>query len=94
MKALASRPDHLVCPVCHVGELYPFGGDCARCSSCGCTLGAAMLLTLEQIVSLPDALGKHACECGHPEMRRLSDGVFHCPSCGSDVTSIGATSDA
>ena len=23
------------------------------------------------------------CEYGHPEMRRLPDGVFHCPACGS-----------
>ena len=30
-----------------------------------------MLLTLEQIIALPDALGRHACECGHPEMSRL-----------------------
>ena len=24
-------------------------------------------------------------ECGHPEMCRLPDGVFHCPACGSEV---------
>jgi ribosomal protein L37AE/L43A len=47
-----------------------------------------MLLTLEQIVALPGASGKHACECGHPEMRRLPDGTFHCPSCGSEVSPI------
>jgi hypothetical protein len=38
-----------------------------------------------QINALADALGRHACECGHPEMRRLPDGVFHCPACGSEV---------
>lgn len=51
-----------------------------------------MLLTLEQIVALPDALGKHACECNHPEMRRLPDGVYRCPSCGSEVLPIEAAS--
>jgi hypothetical protein len=49
-----------------------------------------MLLTMEQIIALPDALGKHTCECGHPEMRRLPDGTFHCPSCGSEVLPIEA----
>ena len=47
-----------------------------------------MLLTLEQIIALPDALGKHTCECGRPEMRRLPDGTFHCPSCGAEVSPI------
>jgi ribosomal protein L37AE/L43A len=88
----ASRSDYLICPVCQAGELHPFGGECARCSSCGCILGAAMLLTLEQIIALADALGKHACECSHPEMRRLPDGTFHCPSCGSEVLPIEALS--
>jgi len=49
-----------------------------------------MLLTLEQIIALPDALGKHACECSHPEMSPLPDGVFHCPACGSEVLPIEA----
>jgi hypothetical protein len=44
-----------------------------------------MLETLWRITALPDALGRHACECGHPEMRLLPDGVFHCPACGSEV---------
>ena len=51
-----------------------------------------MLLTLEQIIALPEGSGKHACECGHPEMRRLPDGTFHCPSCGSEVPPIEAAS--
>ena len=89
---LASRSDHVICPVCQVGELHPFGGESARCSRCGCILGVVMLLTLEQIIALPDASGKHACECGHPEMRRLPDGMFHCPSCGSEVLPIEAIS--
>jgi ribosomal protein L37AE/L43A len=85
---LSSRSDFVVCPVCQGGELQPFGGEGARCNSCGSVLGAAMLLTLEQIIALPGASGKHACECGHPEMRRLPDGTFHCPSCGAEVLPI------
>jgi ribosomal protein L37AE/L43A len=46
--------------------------------------------TIEQIVALPDVIGDHACECGHPEMRRLPDGVFHCPACGSEVLPLKA----
>jgi hypothetical protein len=48
-----------------------------------------MLETLCQITALPDALGSHACECGHPQMRCLPDGVFHCPACGSEVLPLG-----
>ncbi len=51
-----------------------------------------MLHTLSQITALPDSLGRHPCECGHPEMRRLPDGIFHCPACGSEVLPIGASS--
>jgi hypothetical protein len=40
------------------------------------------------IIGLPDAVGSHACECGHHEMRLLPDGVFHCPACGSEVLRI------
>jgi ribosomal protein L37AE/L43A len=29
-----------------------------------------------------------ACECGHPEMRRLPDGVYWCPACGSEVPPV------
>jgi uncharacterized Zn finger protein (UPF0148 family) len=52
------------------------------------------MATLQQIVALPDALGEHACECGHPEMRRLPDGTFHCPACGSEVLPIGFASES
>ena len=62
----------------------------ARCDSCGLPLLGSMLETLQDVVGLPDALVAHACECGHPEMRRLPDGVFHCPACGSEVLPIGA----
>ena len=89
----ASRSDYLVCPVCEVDKLHPVSRDCVRCASCGHILGTGMLLTIEQIIALPVALGKHACECGHPEMRLLPDAVLHCPSCGSEVLPIVAISD-
>ncbi len=85
MKGSASRPQAIVCPLCEAGELHPSGGVSVRCDSCVCAVEDAILSTLEQIASLPEVLGKHACECGHPEMRRLPDGVFHCPACGSEV---------
>jgi hypothetical protein len=47
-----------------------------------------MLKALRQITDLPDALGRHACECGHPEMRRLPDGTHHCPACRSEVAPV------
>lgn len=45
-----------------------------------------MLETLRNIYILPDAIGEHACECGHPEMKLLPDGVYWCPACGSEVS--------
>jgi ribosomal protein L37AE/L43A len=50
-----------------------------------------MLEALREIAALPDALGSHACECGHPEMRRLPDGVFHCPACGCEVLPLAVS---
>ena len=87
-----SRPNSIVCPGCGRGELWAQGADLAGCDSCACTVDGAVLRTLEQIAALPDALGKHACECGHPEMRRLPDGVFHCPACGAEVLPLEAGS--
>ena len=87
--SLTSRSDYLVCPVCQAGELHSsFGAERARCDSCGCIVGGATLLTLQQIIALPHAMGKHACECGHPEMRFLPGGAFHCPACGAEVLPI------
>src|SRR3712207_4556686 len=85
-----SRPSSIVCPSCGCGELKAQELDLAECDSCGRDVEGAVLRTLEQIVALPDALGEHACECGHPEMRRLPDGVFHCPACGSEVVLLEA----
>ena len=62
----------------------------ARCDSCGLPLLSAMLESLLDEIGLPDALGAHLCECGHPEMRGLPDGIFHCPACGSEVLPVEA----
>ena len=83
-----SRPGRIVCPACGSGELRLREAGLAGCVSCGRDLEGAVLRFLEQLVALPDALGAHACECGYPEMRRLPDGVFHCPACGSEVLPV------
>jgi ribosomal protein L37AE/L43A len=83
-----SRPHHIICPACGSGELWPRGSELAGCDTCGLSVEDAIFRTLKQIVTLTDTLGSHACECGHPEMRRLPDGVYHCPTCGSEVLPI------
>ena len=82
---LTSGAHRVVCPFCESGELVPLGPGFARCNSCALPLLGSMLETLRDIVGLPDALGAHPCECGHPEMRELPDGVFHCPACRAEV---------
>jgi hypothetical protein len=89
--SLASRRDFFVCPLCEAGELRPARQGSARCASCTGLVSEAMLEMLRQITDLPDALGSHACECGHPEMRRLPDGTFHCPACRSEVMPLGTS---
>ena len=59
-----------------------------KCDHCACAFDNTIVETLKQIVALPEALGKHSCECGHPEMRRLPDGVFHCPVCRAEVLPV------
>jgi ribosomal protein L37AE/L43A len=86
----ASRLDHIICPFCESGLLLSRGPGFARCDSCGLPLLGSALETLRDVIGLPDALGVHACECGHPEMRRLPDGVYHCPACGSEVLPLRA----
>jgi DNA-directed RNA polymerase subunit N (RpoN/RPB10) len=80
-----STPVSIVCPICEVGRLSPRGCYPARCGSCGSVVGGEILEVLRRITALPEALGAHACECGHPEMRLLPDGVYRCPACGSEV---------
>ena len=84
------RPRYIICPFCESGELVSVGPGFVRCGSCGLPLLGSALEILRDIVSLPDTLGAHPCECGHPEMQRLPDGVFHCPACGSEVLPIEA----
>jgi ribosomal protein L37AE/L43A len=72
----ASKIDSLVCPLCESSGLQYDDQSVARCTGCNRTLGGAMLEPLKQIVALPDIVGSHPCECGHPEMRRLPDGVL------------------
>src|SRR5688572_6171192 len=90
--SLASRPECRVCRLCEANKLYASAQDSMRCQSCGGTLCAAVLNALRQITALPETLGSRACECGHPEMRLLPDGIFHCPACGSEVLAVDATS--
>jgi hypothetical protein len=40
---------------------------------------------VRQIAALPEVVGEHACDSGHPQMRLLPDGVYRCPACGSEV---------
>jgi ribosomal protein L37AE/L43A len=82
---MASHPHSIVCPVCESGELRSNGTSMARCDECGCALSKDVLEIIRQIAALPDAVGEHACECGHPEMRLLPDGIYRCPACGSEV---------
>jgi ribosomal protein L37AE/L43A len=82
---LTSRSGSLVCPFCESGELETTDRNSALCISCGRVTSRLILKTLGQLIALPESLGTHACECGHPEMRRLPDGVFHCPACGSEI---------
>jgi ribosomal protein L37AE/L43A len=89
----ASRAHPIVCPFCESGELVSPGPGFARCDLCGWPLLGSALETLRDVVDLPDALGAHPCECGHPEMRKLPGGVFHCPACRSEVLPIEAASD-
>ena len=85
---VAPGPRYFTCPVCEEGFLRPLGGDSAKCGRCGCLIGGALLTTLKSIHTLPEASGTHACECGHPEMRRLPDSVSRCPSCGAEVRPV------
>jgi ribosomal protein L37AE/L43A len=89
------RRDHLVCPLCEVGELLPPGQGSARCNSCATFVSGTMLEGLQCIVALASSLGNHACEeCGYLEIRHLIGGVFYCPGCGSEVLPLNTSSVA
>jgi ribosomal protein L37AE/L43A len=80
-----STTHSVVCPRCEIGEISAMGSAVASCDFCGRAVDGTILESLQQIVSLPEVIGSHACECGHPEMRRLPDEVYWCPACGSEV---------
>jgi ribosomal protein S27E len=65
--SMTARFHSLHCPFCEDSELEPFGHNSLRCASCGTFLTGTLLETLRQIIDLPDVVGGHACECGHPE---------------------------
>ena len=88
---ISSNTYSMICPYCGIDELERSVKGAARCTRCARPISTQVLKTLEQIVSLPDANGSHACECGHPEMRRLADGVLWCPDCGSEVVPLSAS---
>ena len=80
---ITTEGNSLRCPYCEIHELEPTGQNAARCPACRAVIW---------ITQLPDAIGRHACECGHPEMRRLPDGVYRCPACASEVTPVSRSS--
>ena len=88
---ISLNTNSIICPCCGIDELERSADGEARCSRCVRPISTQVLETLEQIVSLPDAIGRHACECGHPEMRLLADGVQRCPGCGSEVLPLSAS---
>lgn len=83
--SLTSRSGSLVCPFCEADELLVTGRNTGLCPSCGRVTSRLILEDLRRLIVLPESMGAHACECGHPKMRRLPDGVFHCPACGSEI---------
>ena len=87
-KTANARP--LLCPMCEAHELHSFGRSSARCGACQFVIGGAFLKALLQIIASPVALGSHAYECGHPEMRRIPEGVYRCPACGLEVLPLSA----
>ncbi|HEV2093636.1 MAG TPA: hypothetical protein VGR18_10770 [Rubrobacter sp.] len=90
MEHTASNTSPLTCPFCEASQLADFGWNSARCEACGGVLGGDFLGSLRRIVALPESFGRHACECGHPEMRLLPDNVYRCPACGSEVLPLTA----
>ena len=87
-ESITTMAQSLCCPFCEVYELEPFGHNSLCCTSCGSFVTGTLLETLCQMVELPDAVDRHACECGHPEIRCLPDEVYWCPACGSEVLPV------
>lgn len=81
----ASFNGSIICRRCEVQGLISLTKERAYCPGCRHVLEGQVLHTLPEIVALPDA---HACECERPRMRRLPDGIFHCPACHAEVMPV------
>ena len=57
----SSNINSIICPCCGINELERGTEGAARCTRCDRPISKQMLETLEQIASLPDAIGSHAC---------------------------------
>jgi ribosomal protein L37AE/L43A len=73
----SSNTYSIICPCCGIDELERSAGGVVRCTRCDHRVSAQVLKTLEQIVSLPDAVGSHA--------------IMWCPGCGSEVLPFSAS---
>jgi ribosomal protein L37AE/L43A len=82
---ITTRAQSLCCPFCEVYDLERYGHSSLRCASRDNFLTGTLLETLRHIVDLRDAIGSHACECGHPEMKRVPDAGYWCHACSSEV---------
>jgi ribosomal protein L37AE/L43A len=76
----------VACPFCESGEMRAVNASLARCSSCATAMDHGFFRTLLQIRALADTEGEHACQCGHSEIHRVSEGRFRCPACGGEIT--------
>lgn len=90
MEGTFPKPRLIVCPWCEAGRLLAEGSSAARCGDCGYAISGQLFRTLREATTLPEVVGRHACECGYPEMRLLPDGVYWCPACRAEVTPVGA----
>jgi hypothetical protein len=68
---MASRPLSIFCPVGESSELSSNGASMTRCDECGYALIKDVLEMVRQIAALPEVVGEHACDSGHPQMRLL-----------------------
>jgi hypothetical protein len=66
--ALVSGSHSIICPSYEAGKLRSAGHNGVQCLLCDYAPSRGLLEALQQIITLPDALGSHACEeCGHPD---------------------------
>ena len=63
---MASRPLSIFCPVGESSELSSNGASMTGCDECGYALIKDVLEMVRQIAALPEVVGEHACDSGHP----------------------------